>query len=473
MTRYASILVLLGLSGTALAQTTTPVSGAVSKPADFAISLPFQAGEQVYLTSGYSPSGGSSLHDGTDRTTSANDYYAIDFTLPGYPDNGHGQPVLAIASGTVVAAGWGTVGWASYGQRVYIEHDYTGDGNHYISLYAHLDSIAVAVGDEVAQGQQIGALGGSSGGSMTGTGYHLHFALHQNSTIGGSGTGGSYGGHAVVPEPIDGYGMLGQGQTLVSDNSGGPTPPCAVIPGEGAVLDDQGPCFRRYGPASYWHDESAGYADHAVWTYTIDAVDPDNSVRWNLYFDGAGSYRVRAYVPGGLGQSTQAAYSVTHAGTTTEVVRDQSSVADGWLTLGTFEFAAGGDQYVALADNTGEPYTGTDSTRIAFDAIDVAPAGVDPSPDAGVIDSPDAGSASGPDAGVDLGADAGGEPPSESDAGEDNGASGGFVGGCSTGGGGRGQLVWLLLVACGLTLPRGSGGAGGSDRQVQSRAGCG
>ncbi len=36
---------------------------------------------------------------------------------------------------------------------------------------------------------------------------------------------------------------------------------------------------------------------------------------------------------------------------------DQTTTPNDWLSLGTFSFAAGGDQWVSLADNTGEPYT--------------------------------------------------------------------------------------------------------------------
>ena len=65
----------------------------------------------------------------------------------------------------MIEAGWSSVG---YGKHVYIRHP---DG--YVTLYAHLSRIDVSVGDYVARGQQIGAVG-STGRS---TGPHLHFEV--------------------------------------------------------------------------------------------------------------------------------------------------------------------------------------------------------------------------------------------------------------------------------------------------------
>lgn len=412
------------------AHATQPLPGAVAKPADFDLGLPFVAGEQVYITSGYGPSGGSSFHDGTNETCCSNDYYALDVVLPNHPDNGRGQPVVAMASGTVAKAGWATGGWASYGQRIYIVHDYNADGNTYTSLYAHLDTIDVAEGDHVDKGQQIGTLGGSSNGSLTGFAFHLHFALHRNSSIGGSGSGGSYGGNAVVPEPIDGYEDLTPGQTLTSQNSAGP---CGIIGPQETIIDDEDTCFARFGPVQYWNDETSGYGNHSLWTYTIDGAQPDNYVRWKLHFEQAGDYELWAYVPASRGKSTQARYDILHGGQTDTVTRDQTSAPDGWLHLGTFSFDAGGDQAVALADNTGEPYTGPDGVTIAFDALRIRPAAGPGSPDAGP-DAPDGGGSGSPDAG----------PSGDTDANTGNGADGDTSGGCSSSGSGAGWLVVLL-----------------------------
>jgi murein DD-endopeptidase MepM/ murein hydrolase activator NlpD len=82
----------------------------------------------------------------------------VDFSV------GSGTPVSAITEGEVVTAGDG----GAYGNQVVIRH---ADG-HY-SQYAHLSSISVSVGQQVAAGDQIG-LSGSTGNS---TGPHLHFEV--------------------------------------------------------------------------------------------------------------------------------------------------------------------------------------------------------------------------------------------------------------------------------------------------------
>lgn len=78
-------------------------------------------------------------------------------------------PVVAAAAGTVDDAGYMPDG---YGYYVKIKHD---DGR--LTLYGHFaESPAVARGDKVAQGQQIG-IAGSTGYS---TGTHLHFSVLEN-----------------------------------------------------------------------------------------------------------------------------------------------------------------------------------------------------------------------------------------------------------------------------------------------------
>jgi len=77
-----------------------------------------------------------------------------------------GAPVKAADSGHVVLA---TTGWNNgYGNHVIIDH-----GNGFVSLYAHLNSFYVRVGENVTRGQQIGTVG-NTGNS---TGPHLHLEI--------------------------------------------------------------------------------------------------------------------------------------------------------------------------------------------------------------------------------------------------------------------------------------------------------
>lgn len=73
-----------------------------------------------------------------------------------------GSPIRAAKAGTVVWAGYN----GGEGNSVHVKHD---DGN--LTKYFHARSIAVSVGDRVAQGQTLSYVG-TTGAS---TGNHLHF----------------------------------------------------------------------------------------------------------------------------------------------------------------------------------------------------------------------------------------------------------------------------------------------------------
>ncbi len=76
-----------------------------------------------------------------------------------------GTPIKAADSGFVIKAGWSDAG---YGNHVIIDHR-----NGFKTLYAHLESYVVNVGDSVKKGQVIGFMG-STGKS---TGPHLHLEI--------------------------------------------------------------------------------------------------------------------------------------------------------------------------------------------------------------------------------------------------------------------------------------------------------
>lgn len=80
--------------------------------------------------------------------------------------NACGTPVYAAAAGTIEKTGSGWNG--GYGTFVKIKH-----GNGAKTLYAHLSEYAVGIGQQVGQGEYIGAMG-TTGRS---TGCHLHFLV--------------------------------------------------------------------------------------------------------------------------------------------------------------------------------------------------------------------------------------------------------------------------------------------------------
>jgi murein DD-endopeptidase MepM/ murein hydrolase activator NlpD len=78
-----------------------------------------------------------------------------------------GTPILAPKDGEVVAVGFNN----GYGNFVSMAHE-----NGYVTFFAHLSRSVAAVGDALAQGEQL-AYSGNTGQS---TGPHLHFSIFQD-----------------------------------------------------------------------------------------------------------------------------------------------------------------------------------------------------------------------------------------------------------------------------------------------------
>ena len=102
------------------------------------------------FTSGFGPRWGT-MHNGIDIANVTN------------------TPIMSIMDGTVVD----TRPAQGYGQWIRVLHD---DGA--VSVYGHLETLGVAVGERVSAGQVIGGMGNR--GFSTGT--HLHFEIHPDGT---------------------------------------------------------------------------------------------------------------------------------------------------------------------------------------------------------------------------------------------------------------------------------------------------
>lgn len=82
-----------------------------------------------------------------------------------------GSPIYSTAKGVVAEAKYSKYG---YGNKIVVEHNYG-----FETLYAHIDSIYVSVGDTINKNQQIGTVG-NTGRS---TGPHLHYEIKKNKVL--------------------------------------------------------------------------------------------------------------------------------------------------------------------------------------------------------------------------------------------------------------------------------------------------
>lgn len=92
-------------------------------------------------------------------------HFGQDFQAP------PGTEVFATGDGIVTRAGWSPYG---FGNMVEIDHGYG-----FKTIYGHLQSVGVTIGQEVVRGSQIG-LSGSTGIS---SGPHLHYEIHYNGKV--------------------------------------------------------------------------------------------------------------------------------------------------------------------------------------------------------------------------------------------------------------------------------------------------
>ena len=97
----------------------------------------------------------------------AEDYYHRGLDYAG----GYGSAVVAPAGGEVVLVGYEKDGFRVHGNVVGVDH-----GQGLVSIFMHMSKITVEEGDQLAPGDQIGAIG-TTGAS---TGPHLHWGLYVN-----------------------------------------------------------------------------------------------------------------------------------------------------------------------------------------------------------------------------------------------------------------------------------------------------
>jgi len=126
--------------------------------------------------------------------------------------------------------------------------------------------------------------------------------------------------------------------------------PCHTIPPPGDILESDGPCAWLFGDPQYWREESVGYGDHLYWTNAFTSDEPGNWAGWQLDFEQAGEYLLEVWVDDTFGVYDNARYQVVADGQSSTVHVDQGAAA-GWTEVGTYHFAQGGGQYLAVFDN--------------------------------------------------------------------------------------------------------------------------
>lgn len=141
---------------------------------------------------------------------------------------------------------------------------------------------------------------------------------------------------------------------------------CEQVAAGGGVVEEDSRCVSFYGPAQYWRTEAMGHGGSLRWTNAFQNADPSNWARWHLRLEEAGEYEVEVYVEPEFGVHHDARYLVAH-GDQEHSVEVDLSLANGWTSLGSFPFAAGGGQHVAIYDNS-ENEVGADQ-HIPADAI--------------------------------------------------------------------------------------------------------
>ncbi len=234
--------------------------------------------------------------------------------------------------------------------------------------YLHMkpSSIVVGVGDAVKKGDKLGRISNTffdSSGNSVPTTVHLHYDIRAYVS--------SVGGNAYVPP----YTSL---VAAYEDLLGKEAEPCQLIGAEGGVLDNQGPCFFKWGNSKYWREESAGINGHLYWTNAWVSESPGNWARWAIELEESGEFTVEINIVPPWNAAKAVIYRIRHAGSEDTVLLDQST-ASGWTSLGTYDFLEGGDQQVDVLDNTGE--AGED-LHLTVDAIRLLPVAPPPQPEA-------------------------------------------------------------------------------------------
>ena len=125
---------------------------------------------------------------------------------------------------------------------------------------------------------------------------------------------------------------------------------CQSIPAAGGIVDNLSECFFAWGPSQYWRTESQGYDGQLRWTNAFSNDVGSNWAWWQLNLEEGGEYEVEYYGTPAFAVHDEVPHVIVADGQEHSFMVDQSG-ANGWTSLGSYTFAEGGRQFVALYDH--------------------------------------------------------------------------------------------------------------------------
>lgn len=139
------------------------------------------------------------------------------------------------------------------------------------------------------------------------------------------------------------------------------------IPASGGIVDNSDAAFEMFGPSTYWRTETQGYGGGLRWTNAlVNTTTPSNWAWWQVDIAAEGDYLVEWYSTPAFAMYANTEYEIMADSTSHMVYIDQSAGSSGWNAIGTYHFAAGANQYIAIYD-TGP--AGISNQHIVADAI--------------------------------------------------------------------------------------------------------
>ncbi|MGK5555426.1 M23 family metallopeptidase [Actinomadura kijaniata] len=160
---------------------------------------------------------------GNSSNSSAHTGHEIDFNRGATAEADNGDTVVAAAAGTVIRSTRHTT-QSGFGHHVVIQHS-----GGYTTWYAHLKYRSVKVGQRVAAGTRIGAVGRSTRPGNSRMSSHLHYEVRYN------------GGYPPVAAFFEGRRFGYPQQTLKACSADAPAPPAPADP----VARICGPGYRK------------------------------------------------------------------------------------------------------------------------------------------------------------------------------------------------------------------------------------